>query len=147
VVEVDDRPTGAGGAAGDRDRERVRAVLRRIAAEAVLLQDAGEEVLADVKARRPLSDVVARGGPLVSRLCALKAAVPAAADPQLAAQAAGLREVLAHHAMLLAASLELLSLDWRSDAILEQLGQLDGFGRPAARLEALRAALGDVPVP
>jgi len=139
VVEVDDRPTGAGVRPGER--ERTRAVLPVIAAEAVLLQDDGELVLADVKARRPLSGVAERGGPIVSRLTALRAAVPECADPELAAQAAALREVLDHHAMLLAASLELLSLDWRSPSILEQLEQLDGFGRPAARLEALRAAL------
>jgi hypothetical protein len=34
-------------------------------------------------------------------------------------------------------ALQMLSVDWRSDAIVEQLERLDGLGAPAVRLDAV----------
>jgi hypothetical protein len=59
--------------------------------------------------------------------------------------------VLDHHGTLIVSALQMLSMDWRSPAIVEQLERLDGLGTPAERLDAVytqlaaRRARADVP--
>src|SRR5918994_6531505 len=52
------------------DRAGQRAALRRIAAEAVILQDEAESVIAGIRARESLGSLAPRGGPVVRRFFA-----------------------------------------------------------------------------
>jgi hypothetical protein len=121
--------------------EQALAALRRIVAEAVIWQDAAEELLVDVRAREPLAIVAPRGGELVSRFVALSRTLPDPRDADLRRQVDLVRSVLEHHAMLLSTSIDLLSVDWRSERVVEQLERIDGLGQPAQWLEAVRAEL------
>lgn len=118
-----------------------RASLRRIVAEAVILQDQAEDVLADVRAREPLGELAPRGGPLARRFFELRRQLPAAADREMARQCETASVVLDHHGKVLIYALELLAADWRSEAIVEQLERLDGLGAPAEALDALYSEL------
>ena len=135
VILVDGEPTLAELAAGEL------ALLRRIAAEAVILQDEAEALLRDVRAREPLALLAPRGGRLASRFVALAQALPVSDDPAVQRYGARLREILDHHALMMTASLELLAVAWRSERLEEELDRLVGLGRPAAWLEDIRAAL------
>ena len=118
-----------------------RASLRRIVAEAVILQDKALELLADVRAREPLGELAPRGGPLARRFFELRRQLPAAADREMARQCETASVVLDHHGTVLTYALDLLAADWRSDAIVDQLERLDGLGEPADALDALYAEL------
>jgi hypothetical protein len=124
-------------------RADVLARLRRIAAEAVILQDEAVVLLGDIRAREPLRELAPRGGRIVSRFVALAGALPVTREPDLKAVVERLRCILDHHAMLVASSLDLLAVDWRSERMVEQLERLDGLGPPAAWLEAIRAQIED----
>jgi hypothetical protein len=117
------------------------ALLRRIAAEAVILQDEAEVLLRDVRAREPLAQLAPRGGRLASRFVALSQALPVSDDPAVRRYGTRLREVLDHHALMMSTSLELLAVAWRSERLEDELDRLAGLGRPAAWLEDIRAAL------
>jgi hypothetical protein len=135
VILVDDEPTLTALAAGEL------ALLRRIAAEAVILQDEAEALLRDVRAREPLAQLAPRGGRLASRFVALAQALPVSDDPAVQRYGARLREILDHHALMMTASLELLAVAWRSERLEEELDRLVGLGRPAEWLEDIRASL------
>src|SRR5688572_6566064 len=70
-------PSAAEVAAADAARraEQHRS-LRRIAAEAVILQDEAEAVIQGIRARESLGYLAPRGGPLVRRFFALRDALP-----------------------------------------------------------------------
>jgi hypothetical protein len=136
VVLHDDDPTASQSA-----RSRDLSTLRRIAAEAVIVQDDAEQLLREIRERAPLAELAPRGGRLTSRFVALAAALPASCDPQVQRYAARMREVLDHHALMLSASLDLLAVAWRSDRLEEQVDQITGFGRPAQWLEDIRFEL------
>src|SRR5215213_10116370 len=91
------------------------AQLRRIAAEAVILQDEAEQLLQDVRAREPLAELAPRGGRLASRFVALAQTLPVSGDPAVQRYGERLREVFDHHALMMSASLELLAVAWRSE--------------------------------
>ena len=118
-----------------------RARLRRIVAEAVILQDKALELLADVRRREPLGELAPRGGPLARRFFELRRQLPSAADGEMARQCQTASVVLDHHGMVITYALELLAADWRSGAIVDQLERLDGLGAPAEKLDALYAEL------
>jgi hypothetical protein len=122
-------------------RERAWRELRAIVAEAVIWQDAANDVLAAVSRREPLAELAPRGGPLARRFFELRRQLPAAADGELARQCETASVVLDHHGRVITYALELLAMDWRSDAIVAQLERLDGLGTPAERLDALYAEL------
>jgi hypothetical protein len=122
-------------------RARDLSSLRRIAAEALIVQDDAELLLSEIRARAPLAELAPRGGRLTSRFVALAAALPASRDPQVQRYAARMREVLDHHALMLSASLDLLAVAWRSELLEEQVDQITGFGPPAQWLEDLRLEL------
>jgi hypothetical protein len=117
------------------------AQLRRIAAEAVILQDEAEELLRGVRAREPLAQLAPRGGRLASRFVALAQALPVSADPAVRRYGTRLREVLDHHALMMSTSLELLAVAWRSERLEDEIDRIAGLGRPAEWLEDIRAAL------
>ncbi|MEA2285789.1 MAG: hypothetical protein QOJ21_1832 [Solirubrobacteraceae bacterium] len=118
-----------------------RARLRRIVAEAVVLQDTAVELLADIRRRAPLGELARRGGPLARRFFELRRQLPGAVDAEMARQCETASVVLDHHGTVITFALELLAADWRSDAIVDQLERLDGLGAPAERLDALYAEL------
>jgi hypothetical protein len=118
-----------------------RARLLRIVAEAVILQDEAEELLARVRAREPLSELAPRSGPLARRFFELRRRLPLADDGEMDRQCETAARVLDHHGTVLTYALELLAMDWRSDAIASQLERLDGLGEPAERLDTLYAEL------
>jgi hypothetical protein len=118
-----------------------RAHLRRIVAEALILQDEAVELLADVRGREPLGELAPRGGPLARRFFELRRRLPIAVDAEMARQCETASVVLDHHGTVITFALELLAADWRSDAIVDQLERLDGLGAPAERLDALYAEL------
>ena len=122
-------------------RADARARLRRIVAEAVVLQDQAAELLAEVRDREPLAELAPRGGPLASRFFELRRQLPPPADDRMARQCATASTVLDHHGTLIVTALQMLSMDWRSPAIVEQLERLDGLGPPAERLDAVYTEL------
>ena len=116
--------------------------LRRIAAEAVILQDEAEEVLRGVRARKTLGELAPRGGPVVRRFFALRDSLPAHCDdPEDERIRTVLDITLHHHAMVLSTALEFLALEWRSDRIARQLDGFDGLGAPARALDEVYATL------
>jgi hypothetical protein len=123
-----------------RDAEAAE-TLRRIVDEAVLLQGLTEDILEGVRQRRSLAELAPPGGALVSRFCALRAAVPDASDPRLRECARTLRETLDHHACMLHYSLDLLG-DLRPERVSDQIDRIDGLGTPARRLRSLQDQLG-----
>jgi hypothetical protein len=126
---------------GDDTRARDLALLRRIAAEAVILQDDAEALLRDVRAREPLAELAPRGGRLTSRFLALAAQLPQSSDAGVREHAERLQEVLDHHALMLSASLDLLAVCWRSERLEDEVDRIDGLGRPARWLEDIRFEL------
>lgn len=118
-----------------------RALLLRIVAEAVVLQDRAVELLADIRDRQPLAELAPRGGPLASRFFELRRQLPRPVDLAMAAQCETVSVILDHHGTLIVSALEMLSMDWRSAAIVEQLERLDGLGAPAVRLDAIYSEL------
>ena len=117
------------------------ALLRRIAAEALILQDDAEVLLHAIRAREPLAELAPRGGRLSSRFVALAAALPTSHDPCVREYAARLREILDHHVLMLSASLDLLAVAWRSERLEDEIDRITGLGRPARWLEDLRLEL------
>jgi hypothetical protein len=119
-----------------------RAAMRRIAAEAVILQDQAEAVLRGARAREGLGFLAPRGGPLVRRFFSLRDLLPKScqdpADDELRRQ---LDAILHHHALAVWVALDLLAYEWRSEKIGRQLDTLDGLGEPAAHLDRLYAEL------
>ena len=122
-------------------RPDARARLLRVVAEAVVLQDAAEALLADIRDREPLAVLAPRGGPLATRFFELRQALPAPVDAETARWCEIASTVLDHHGMLIVTALQMLSMDWRSAAIVEQIERLDGLGAPADRLDAVYAEL------
>jgi hypothetical protein len=119
-----------------------RAAMRRIAAEAVILQDEAEAVVRDARARQGLGFLAPRGGPLVRRFFGLRDLLPKAcddpADEELRRQ---LDAILHHHALAVWVALDLLAYEWRSERIARQLDALDGLGEPATQLDRLYTTL------
>jgi hypothetical protein len=121
-----------------------RAAMRRIAAEAVILQDEAAEVVRGARARQGLGFLAPRGGPLVRRFFSLRDLLPKAcddpADDELRRQ---LDAILHHHALAVWVALDLLACEWRSERIARQLDALDGLGEPAIQLDQLYAVLAE----
>jgi hypothetical protein len=119
-----------------------RAAMRRVAAEAVILQDEAEAVVRGAQAREGLGFLAPRGGPLVRRFFGLRDLLPDTcpdpADEELRRQ---LDAILHHHALAVWVALDLLACEWRSEKISRQLDALNGLGEPAAHLEQLYAEL------
>ena len=123
-----------------------RAAMRRIAAEALILQDEAEAVVRGARAREGLGFLAPRGGPLVRRFFGLRDLLPKSChdpvDDELRRQ---LDAILHHHALAVWVALDLLAYEWRSEKIGRQLDALDGLGEPAAHLDQLYAELAQRP--
>ena len=119
-----------------------RAAMRRIAAEAVILQDQAEEVIRGARAREGLGFLAPRGGPLVRRFFSLRESLPRACDdPVDEAWRRRLDAILHHHALAVWVAMDLLACEWRSERIASQLDALDGLGTPAVQLDQIYAEL------
>jgi hypothetical protein len=116
--------------------------MRRIAAEAVILQDEAEAVVRGAQAREGLGFLAPRGGPLVRRFFGLRDLMPKACeDPGDEKLRRQLDAILHHHALAVWVALDLLACEWRSEKIGHQLDALNGLGEPAAQLDQLYAEL------
>ena len=119
-----------------------RAAMRRIAAEAVILQDEAEAVIRGARAREGLGFLAPRGGPLVRRFFGLRDLLPRACDdPADEERRRRLDAILHHHALAVWVAMDLLAYEWRSERIACQLDALDGLGTPAVQLDQLYAEL------
>jgi len=119
-----------------QDDQQVLPTLRRIAAEALILQDEAEAVLTSVRQHEHLGYVAPRGGPLVRRFFALRDELPRRSlGGELARLAATLDTVLLHHAMQVATALEFLAVEGRSDSMRRQVELIGGLGEPGVLLE------------
>jgi hypothetical protein len=124
------------------DRADQHAALRRIVAEAVILQDEAESVIAGIRARESLGTLAPRGGPVVRRFFGLRDQLPrSCADPDDERLRAILEVTFHHHAMALATAMEFCALEWRSPEIARQVDALDGLGAPARQLDEVYATL------
>ena len=115
-------------------------VMRRIAAEALILQDDAEEVLAMIARGEHLGQVAPRGGPLVRRFFALADELPSPDECREAEDARAcraMRTILNHHAMQVATALDFLAVSWRSERLAEQTSRMGGLGEPAEILDAM----------
>jgi hypothetical protein len=155
------RPAGASGAApgdavtavvvvsaGDDARAGQQATcdeawsaLRRIVAEALILQDRAEELLVELRDERNLAEVAPPCGNLIGRFVELCEALPSCGDPAMDRHTAVLRTILDHHVLMLDSALALLAAEWRSERLSQQLDRIDGLGVPARRLEMVRAEI------
>jgi hypothetical protein len=121
------------------------ALLRRVAAEALILQDEAEAVLTGIADGDQLGIAAPRGGPLIRRFFALSDELPrVVADPRQSQLAESLRTILVHHAMQLSTALDFLAVSWRSDMIAQQVARMGGLGEPAALLEAYYRELREI---
>jgi hypothetical protein len=118
-----------------------RWLLQALAEEALELQAEGERLMAEISADGPLGELAVRGGPLISRFEAMRRELPRCDDPLLRSAAEILDMVFANHAMALNAALDLLAVSWRSPRLYDELGRLEGLGRPAAWLHTIHAEL------
>ncbi|MGI3783937.1 MAG: hypothetical protein ACRYG2_24495 [Janthinobacterium lividum] len=123
-----------------------RALLRRVAAEAVILQDQAEEVLASIRAHGHLGLVAPRGGPLVRRFFALREELPGwCADPDDERLRHVLDVALHSHALVVSMSMDLLAYEWRSPRLADVVDRIEGLGAAGVALDAAYAELAHPP--
>jgi hypothetical protein len=138
-VVVDDRP---GAVAPPPPAEAMWAALRRLVAEALILQDTAEDLLNAIRDHRPdPADVARPCGDLRGRFVELRAALPSGGDPDLTRCTEALAQVFDHHVLMLKTSWGLLAGAERSELLAARLDDIDGLGAPARRLEAIRAEI------
>lgn len=119
-----------------RDDQQPLPILRRIVAEALILQDEAEAVLASVRRHEHLGWVAPRGGPLVRRFFALRDELPRRSlEGDLARLTATLDTVLLHHAMQVSTALEFLAVEGRSESMRRQVELIGSLGEPGVLLE------------
>lgn len=119
-----------------------RAVLRRVASEAVILQDAAEGVLREIRGHGHLGHIAPRGGPLVRRFFALREELPGRCDAPDDERLRHVLDVALHsHALLVSMSMDLLAHEWRSPRLADVVGRIEGLGAAAVALDAAYAEL------
>lgn len=121
--------------------EDEQALLRRIAAEAVILQDQAEESLRRARARAPLGQVAPQAGPLVHRFFQLRDRLPERClDPGNERLRATLDVILHHHGVLVATALDLLAYDYRSERVASAVETIE-IGAVGRQLDEVYAEL------
>lgn len=119
-----------------------RTLLRRAAAEAVILQDQAESVLAAIRAHGHLGLIAPRGGPLVRRFFALREELPGSCDDPDDERLRHVLDVALHsHALVVSMSMDLLAYEWRSPRLADVVGRIEGLGAAGAALDAAYAEL------
>jgi hypothetical protein len=115
--------------------------MRKLAWEGVYHQGDVEEVLEGVREDEPLHVLARRGGPVVSRFEAMRRELPRPESGEPRDWARELDELFAYHAMLLACSLDLLAVSWRSERLRAQQARVGPLGPPGERLRGLAQRL------
>src|SRR3954454_2913073 len=110
--------------------------LRRLLAEAVILQDAADELLARMRERPDPSVLAGPCGRITERFAALRATLP-----ERGVYTGPLRQIFDHHILLLKSSLGLLAGAQRSPLLDARVDEIGALGAPARRLEAIRQVL------
>lgn len=114
-----------------------RTVLRRAAAEAVIMQDAAELLLREIRAHGHLGFIAPRAGPLVRRFFSLRDELPRGCADADDERLRHVLDVALHsHALLLSMAMDLLAYEWRSPRLADVVGRIEGLGAAAAALEA-----------
>src|SRR3954453_2968540 len=130
------------GAAADvgfgETREEAWRLLRRIVAEALILQDAAEELLLELRDERNLAAVAPPAGRLMNRFIALGHELPSCGDPAMDRHTDLLRRIFDHHVLMLNSARALLAAEWSSERLSAQIDRIDGLGAPARTLERVR---------
>ncbi len=117
------------------------ALLRRIAAEAVILQDEAELALSRARARAPLGQIAPQAGPLVHRFFRLRDRLPTRCqDSDDERLRVTLDVILHHHAMMVATALDLLAYEYRSEQVASAVESMR-MGEPARRLDEIYTQL------
>ena len=138
AVLIDAPPSTASPARSAADR----AALRRVAAEAVILQDRAEAVLVMVRTHGHLGIIAPLGGPLVRRFFSLREELPeSCADPDDERLRRVLDVALHSHALVVAMSMDLLAYEWRSPRLLDVVSRIEGLGAAGVALDAAYAEL------
>ena len=124
------------------DEPEVGRVLR-LAQEGLYWQGEVEDLLIAIRDGGELGELSRAGGPLVSRFEAMRKELRRIDNPALRHELTALDEIYANHAMVLHCALDLLAVSWRSERMREELGRLQGLGRPAVWLRTIRAELAE----
>jgi len=122
----------------DATREEAWRLLRRIVAEALILQDAAEELLLELRDERDLGAVAPPAGRLMNRFIALGHQLPSCGDPAMDRHTDLLRRIFDHHVLMLNSARALLAAEWSSERLSAQIDRIDGLGEPARTLERVR---------
>jgi hypothetical protein len=123
-----------------------RAALRRIVAEAVILQDQAEAVLVQIRGHGHLGHIAPRGGPLVRRFFSLRDTLPSrCTDPDDERLRHVVDVALHSHALVLSMAMDLLAYEWRSPRLADAVGRIEGLGAAAVALDAAYAELSGDP--
>jgi hypothetical protein len=128
----------ASGFTHEGDNATTRSRLRRMVAEALILQDAAEELLVGLRDRPDPAEVAPACGRITRRFAELRDELPAGGDPMLELYARALMQILDHHILLLKISLGFLAGVARCERLAERLDAVDGLGAPGQRLEQIR---------
>jgi hypothetical protein len=124
-----------------------RILLRRAAAEAVILQDQAEAVLAQIRSHGHLGHIAPRGGPLVRRFFALREELPACCTHPDDERLRRVLDVALHsHALVVSTSMDLLAYEWRSPRLRDVVSRIEGLGEAGVALDAAYAELVHGPV-
>jgi hypothetical protein len=122
----------------EETREEAWRLLRRIVAEALILQDAAEELLVRLRDDRDLGAVAPPAGRLMNRFIALGHQLPSCGDPAMDRYTDLLRRIFDHHVLMLNSARALLAAEWSSERLAAQIDRIDGLGPPARTLERVR---------
>ena len=122
----------------EETREEAWRLLRRIVAEALILQDAAEALLLELRDERDLGAIAPPAGRLMNRFIALGHALPSCGDPAMDRHTELLRRIFDHHVLMLNSARALLAAEWSSERLTAQIDRIDGLGAPARTLERVR---------
>jgi hypothetical protein len=108
--------------------------LRRLLAEAVILQDAADTLLEQIRGRPDPAVLAAPCGRITERFAELRERLAEGGG----VHSGSLCQIFDHHILLLKTSLGLLAGAAYSPVLDARLDDIDGLGAPARQLEAIR---------
>ena len=117
--------------------------VRRIVAEALILEDAAEELLVELRDTRDLGAVAPPSGRPMNRFIAARSGAASCGDPAMDRHTEALRRIFDHHVLMLNSARALLAAEWRSERLSAQIDRIDGLGAPARALKRVRQEILD----